>query len=494
MTDSPRRTSGGAIYTRRDMLRLSAAAVAGTSLLQACRQEITSPALPSVPALLPGETLVEPARISSIGGLLETTLSTSTAPLSLGGKSLLPGANSYNGAIPGPTLVVKAGDTLRVHLRNTLTAPTNLHFNGLHASPTDKSDNPFTLVAPGATFDYEVKIPSNHPGGIYTYFACVPGSSYEQISRGLAGMIVIESGHDQIDTFAAMRKRTLGLSAIYQGTSGNVITPSFAADPVTGLAPLGVPSNFVNGQLVPTITMHPGEAQYWRLANLSADAYYVLRLDGCQMTVIAEDGHPLTAPVSTAQLELTPGKRYEIVVTAPASGVYDFRTLGYTLTASERFQACSLASVVVGGESVRTLSIPAAIAPLKDLNAVNPVRYRFATVATDAVTGGLTIGCNTCSAASSAVQPKLGTVEEWTVTNATAADHVFRMHTFPVQVTKINGTAAAAISYTDTIKIPRQNSVTFRVSFDDFLGKTVYGSAIASQRDLGAVSTLEVVE
>ena len=129
-----------------------------------------------------------------------------------------------------------------------------------------------------------------------------------------------------------------------------------------------------------------------------------------------------------------------------------------------------------------------------DLNAVNPVRYRFATVATDAVTGGLTIGCNTCNAASTAVQPKLGTVEEWTVTNATAADHVFRMHTFPVQVTKINGTTATAISYTDTIKIPRQNSVTFRVSFDDFLGKTVYGSAIASQRDLGAVSTLEVVE
>ena len=341
MTDLPRRTIGGATYTRRDMLRLGATAVAGTALLQACRQEITSPGLPSVPSLLPGETLVEPARIASVGGLLETTLSTSAAPLSLGGKALVPGAYSYNSAIPGPTLAVKAGDTLRVHLRNTLSVPTNLHFNGLHVSPTDKGDNPFTVVAPGATFDYEVKIPSNHPGGVYTYFASVPGSSYEQISRGLAGMIVIESGHDQIDTFTAMRKRTLGLSAIYQNTNGNVITPSFVADPVTGVAPIGFPTNFVNGQLVPTITMHPGEAQYWRLANLSADAYYVLRLDGCQLVVIAEDGHPLTAPVSRAQLELTPGKRYEVVVTAPAPGVYDFRTLGYGLTPSARSPASS---------------------------------------------------------------------------------------------------------------------------------------------------------
>jgi FtsP/CotA-like multicopper oxidase with cupredoxin domain len=493
MTDSPRRTIGGATYTRRDMLRLSAAAVAGTSLLQACRQEITSPGLPPVPSLLPGETLIEPARISSVGGLLETTLSTSTAPLSLGGKASLPGAYSYNGAIPGPTLVVKAGDTLRVHLRNTLMVPTNLHFNGLHVSPADKGDNPFTVVAPGTTFDYEVKIPSNHPGGVYTYFACVPGSSYEQISRGLAGMIVIESGHDQIDTFTAMRKRTLGLSAIYQGVSGDVTTPSFVADALTGIAPIGFPTNFVNGQLLPTITMHPGEAQYWRLANLSADAYYVVRLDGCQLSVIAEDGHPLTAPVSTSQLELTPGKRYEIVVTAPASGVYDFRTLGYSLTASERFQACSLASVVVGGDSVRTLAIPAAIAPMKDLSTANPARYRFATVATDALSGGITIGCNACNAASTAVQPKLGTVEEWTVTNATGNDHVFRMQTFPVQVTKVNGDTVVSLSYVDTIKVPKQNAVTFRVSFDDFLGKTMYGAAIASQRDAGAYSTIEVV-
>jgi FtsP/CotA-like multicopper oxidase with cupredoxin domain len=493
MTDLPRRTIGGATYTRREMLRLGATAVAGTALLQACRQEITSPGLPSVPSLLAGETLVEPARIASVGGLLETTLSTAAAPLSLGGKALVPGAYSYNGAIPGPTLVVKAGDTLRVHLRNTLTVPTNLHFNGLHVSPTNKGDNPFTVVDPGVTFDYEVKIPANHPGGVYTYFACVPGSSYEQISRGLSGMIVIESGHDQIDTFTAMRKRTLGLSAIYQSTIGTVITPSLAADPVTGVAPIGFPTNFVNGQLLPTITMHPGEAQYWRLANLSADAYYVLRLDGCQMLVIAEDGHPLTSPLSRAQLEMTPGKRYEVVVTAPASGVYDFRTLGYGLTASERFQACSLASVLVSGETVRTLSVPAAIAPIKDLSTANPARYRFATVATDTLTGGITIGCNSCNAASTAVQPKLGTVEEWTVTNSTTVDHVFRMNTFPVQVTKSNGTSVTALSYTDTIKIPTQNSVTFRVSFDDFLGKTVYGSAIASQRDLGAYSTIEVV-
>lgn len=492
MTDLPRRTIVGATYTRREMLRLGATAIAGTALLQACRADVTSPGLPPVPSLLPGDTLIEPARIASVGGLLETTLSTSSAALTLGGKTSVSGAYSYGGSIPGPTLFVKAGDTLRVHLKNTLTVPTDLHFNGLHVSPVDKSDNPFTVVAPGATFDYEVKIPSNHPGGVYTYFASVPGSSYEQISRGLAGMLVIESGHDQIDTFTAMRKRTIGLSAIYQDTSGAVVTSAFAPTPALG-ANAGTPQNFVNGQLLPTITMHPGEAQYWRIANLSANAFYVLRADGLQMTVIAEDGHPFVAPQGVAQLEMPPGKRFEVVVTAFAAGVYDFRTLGYQLGTSEHFQPCSLASIAVSGDAVRTLSVPAAIATLKDISTVNPARYRFATVAYDAAANQYAIGCNSCGAAVTSVQPKLGTVEEWTVTNSSPADHVFHMRTFPVLVTKVNGNNVTAQSYSDTIHVPASATVTFRVSFDDFTGKTAYGSSIATQRDLGSFSTLEVV-
>jgi FtsP/CotA-like multicopper oxidase with cupredoxin domain len=256
---------------------------------------------------------------------------------------------------------------------------------------------------------------------------------------------------------------------------------------------IGTPQNFVNGQLLPTIGMHPGEAQYWRLANLSADAFYVLRIDGLQMAVIAEDGHPLAAPTSTAQLEMPPGKRFEVVVTASAAGVYDFRTIGYQLTAGERFQACSLASVLVTGDNARTLSVPAAIAPLRDLTLVNPSRYRFATVAHDDVTNAFTIGCDACNAVATTVQPKLGTVEEWTVTNPTQFDHVFHMRTFPVLVTKVNGNTALASSFSDTIHVPASGSVTFRVSFDDFPGKTVYGSAIASQRDLGSFSQMEVV-
>ena len=41
----------------------------------------------------------------------------------------------------GSTLVVKPGDTMRVTLVNHLSEDTNLHFHGLHVSPSGIADS-----------------------------------------------------------------------------------------------------------------------------------------------------------------------------------------------------------------------------------------------------------------------------------------------------------------------------------------------------------------
>ncbi len=115
---------------------------------------------------------------------------------------------SYNGKLGGPLIDAFPGDTLNISLVNQLppephsdmahpmdgamTEPhgfntTNLHFHGMHVSPSGNSDNVLLEISPGRHFHYEVKIPHDHPAGTYWYHAHKHGSSALQLGSGLAG-------------------------------------------------------------------------------------------------------------------------------------------------------------------------------------------------------------------------------------------------------------------------------------------------------------------
>jgi FtsP/CotA-like multicopper oxidase with cupredoxin domain len=66
----------------------------------------------------PGAPLVEPEVRRSSNGVLETTLRMRYAWKHIGGYRLY--MRTYEGTIPGPTLRVKPGDTLRIKLVNDL--------------------------------------------------------------------------------------------------------------------------------------------------------------------------------------------------------------------------------------------------------------------------------------------------------------------------------------------------------------------------------------
>ena len=114
-----------------------------------------------------GGALPVPPELHSNAGLLELELA--AAPLMVpwnGGERY---ALAYNGSVPGPTLRVRPGDTLRITLRNGLDQPTNLHTHGLHVSPEGSSDNVFVMVDPGESHTYEYRIPAGHPAGLFWY-------------------------------------------------------------------------------------------------------------------------------------------------------------------------------------------------------------------------------------------------------------------------------------------------------------------------------------
>jgi suppressor of ftsI len=84
----------------------------------------------------------------------------------------------------------------------------------------------------------------------------------------------------------------------------------------------------VNGALRPQIEIAPGERQFRRVVNASADRYLGLQLCSEPLEIVALDGMPLayhdpTHPTMTADhLLLEPAGRLEAIVTGPPAGTH----------------------------------------------------------------------------------------------------------------------------------------------------------------------------
>ena len=74
-------------------------------------------------------------------------------------------AQAINGSIPGPTIYADWGDTVRVHVTNSLTSPwlngTTIHFHGIRQNYTNQNDGVSAITQcpfpPGSSYTYTWK-------------------------------------------------------------------------------------------------------------------------------------------------------------------------------------------------------------------------------------------------------------------------------------------------------------------------------------------------
>jgi blue copper oxidase len=88
----------------------------------------------------------------------------------------------------GPLVRVTRGQTVRVHVRNELDEPTNVHWHGLIV-PAEVDGQPSNLVAPGAEAEYTFAV-QNRPG-IYWFHPHPHERTAEQAYAGLAGLFIV---------------------------------------------------------------------------------------------------------------------------------------------------------------------------------------------------------------------------------------------------------------------------------------------------------------
>lgn len=466
--------------SRRSLIRLSAGLVSAAIAGGLLRPQPGARAANAEP-------LSEPELRSSDNGLLQTSLDARVIRHSIAGVPAV--TPIYEGTFPGPTLRVRPGDVLKVHLSNNLDGITNLHTHGLHVSPSGNSDNVLLHIDPGTSFDYEYRIPADHPAGFFWYHPHHHGLTTEQLSGGMAGALIVEGDLDRIPGIAGLSERLLIFHATQLNANGTV------TDILERQSDKFLRS--VNGQRNPTLTIRPGETQRWRLGNFSAATWFRIRLDGHTLYQIAKDGNTYDQVVARDEIIMAPAERVEVLVQGAAAGTYALRTLvfdqGFSVQPEE-----TLATVVSSGEPQTRQELPSTLLPFEDLRAIRMDRQRSLTFqilpSEQPGNGNFEINSQHFNPNRVDFEVPLNAAEEWVIANATPVWHPFHIHINPFQVVNINGKPVTeSHSYEDTVSVPPKGEVRIRTRFLDFTGTFVLHCHILPHEDGGMMSVVQVV-
>ncbi|MEJ1193571.1 multicopper oxidase family protein [Pseudarthrobacter sp. CCNWLW207] len=485
--------------SRRNALLLAGLGVAGTAAGGA-GLVWTLTARP--PSIAEGE-LTEPLEHRSIDGRLQVRLEAAHGQIRLGGQ--LAAALGYNGTVPGPTLRLKAGDVVNLELVNNLDQVTNLHVHGLHVSPQGNGDNVFVSVDPGSSFDYEYRLPPDHPPGVYWYHPHHHGRVADQIFSGLFGAIIIEDP----EPTAATRERVLVVSDTTLDGFGNIL-PATDMDRMMGREGELL---LVNGQSNPQFSARPGERERWRVINACVARYLRLRLEGQQMQLLGMDLGRFRNPEKLDEIVLTPGNRADLLVTTATGdsvlrAIYQDRGSMSAMMGPQFGPAdpangpdgAALATLHVSGEPAPSLADMPALGEMDDLrsSAVAARRQLVLTADMGMAMGGagmmrFTINGREFNDAWTDTTVAAGSVEEWTLTNRSPMDHPFHLHVWPMQIIEENGKAVDSLLWQDVVNVPANGRVTVRIAFEDFRGRSVYHCHILDHEDLGMMGVIAVV-
>lgn len=449
---------------------------------------------------------------------------------------------SYNGGLTGPTIRVKAGDTLRVLLKNNLPGEppmnmemdgkcsipmhgfntTNLHTHGLHISPSGDSDNVLLSVPPTKSQPYTFKIlPAGNPEpkparqypGTFWYHAHQHGATAMQLASGMAGALIVEGDIDQVPEIKAARERLFVFQQIPYDKEGKVESFEDLGDNwrTNGKRTL------INGRAKPLLSLRPGEVERWRFidSGLFTDLPIVIASTGpsvFRMHRIALDGITRPQPEPIQQIDLAPGYRADLLVQAPrVPGTFYLYKKSSQLFGLEGANATPavddpqiLAEIRVEGplcegSCANTLpkALPAPVDMLPDIprrELTNPtsIKVAFRLNKDDFFT--INDSCFDLNHVKPEFSKKLGDVEEWEISNFTRSPHPFHIHVNAFQMLDAQGQPA---EWRDTILVPPVKDgvpgvVRFRTRYERFDGKFVLHCHILPHEDEGMMQLVEI--
>ncbi len=217
--------------------------------------------------------------------------------------SLKPGltvmANTYDGVVPGPALVVRQGDTLVIDYTNDGATPDSIHMHGVH-------DIPVAMDGVGG-----ISQPLVPPGGrfVYRFVAGQPGTfiyhthdDEAMLDSGLYGAIIVEPSdprpieqnlaHDFLEVISSWQ---------IQSAAENHFT--------------------LNGKEYPAtraLDVRAGEHFRIRWINISGEEFHTMHTHGHYQQIIARDAAPVDYKDVEDTVLIAPGQRVDVAIAADA--------------------------------------------------------------------------------------------------------------------------------------------------------------------------------
>jgi bilirubin oxidase len=445
------------------------------------------------PAAMPADTLTAPPVLANTNREPRTVEVTLTAtPTNL---TLMPGVETegfaYNGQVPGPTLEVFEGDRLIIHLKNELPEETTVHWHGLHL-PWSADGSPYHPIEPGGQADFDFIIPEG-TAGTYWYHPHPHHRTSYQVAKGLHGAIIIR---DRDDPLPDMTEKLLVLWDNRFQEDGSVDLPE--RQTLEGIIDFenGREGDvlFVNGQVMPTIPIRPGEVQRWRVVNASAGRVYRLSIPGHELLHVGSDGGLFETPVPTSDIIVSSSERVELLVQGTGSPgttavlqdlPYD-RYIPQTRPSDWDEPRDLLTLAYTNDEPMEAVALPTTMRVIEPLDTTAVTTHRVM-VLTQGFINGKTMDMGRVDETAS-----LGDTEIWQIENLVGMDHPFHLHGFSFQVLDRNGVPEPFPSWEDTVNVPKHETVRFIVRFDDYPGKWMFHCHILDHEVAGMMGVLEV--
>ncbi|MBV8201801.1 MAG: multicopper oxidase domain-containing protein [Acidobacteria bacterium] len=379
--------------------------------------------------------------------------------------------------------------------------------------------------------------------GTHWYHSHKHGSTALNLFNGLGGAFIITdnspAGYDG-KLRAYYQNKLQEKVLVFQQITTVLNLESPASLPRQNFAP-GPPKTLVNGQLVPTITMRPGEVQLWRMINATVQGTvnFTFTTAGINFRQTAQDGVQLhwvnfeaqnRAPLTS--VSLAPANRVDLLVQAPSTaGCYTVKDLVNVAVTGDKIDP------PMGFPSVES-DYPALPKFLDDIDP-STIRLRreitygsYQNPTPPNPPGGRTLLQFTIDGKKFEdhvvnQMMLLDSAEEWTVYNAdnlAGIRHPFHIHVNPFQVVEVYDPAAKEQDrlrqfkeravWWDTFPIPAPAVLSekdchskwdkatgkcagyfkMRTRFVDFTGQYVQHCHILPHEDRGMMQLLEVID
>ncbi|KAL2140785.1 hypothetical protein VTI28DRAFT_3260 [Corynascus sepedonium] len=230
---------------------------------------------------------------------------------------------TFNGTIPGPTIIADWGDEVIIHVTNNMVNNgTSIHWHGLRMLNNTLNDGVPGVtqcpIAPGESMTYRFRVTQYGSTWYHSHFSL-------QYAEGLFGGMILRGPttadyHEDlgvlflqdwahVEAFANWHVARLGAPPIMHNGLING-TNSFDCSNESDAKCVGGGKKF-------ELVFEPGKKYLLRLVNVAVDGVFQFSIDGHKLQVVAHDLVPIV-PYTTDSVQLTIGQRYDVIVEAGA--------------------------------------------------------------------------------------------------------------------------------------------------------------------------------